>query len=128
MAAAETKAADIATAAGAQAALAARDAELTAGDIIKKAEEKSRDLVAAGELQRTQARGEAIRMQKLATGVRVEFTEMVSSLLAEVERTSGTWSVSSLLAEVERTSGTWSANGHALPHSVRKLQSRVEPE
>ena len=112
LAAAETKAADIAAAAHAQTALAARDAELTTGDIIKKAEEKNLNLVAAAELQRTQARREAIRMQKLATGVRFELTQMVSSLLAEVER----------------TSATWSANGHALPHGVRKPQSRGKPE
>ncbi|MGE5274305.1 MAG: hypothetical protein ACM3QU_11200 [Verrucomicrobiota bacterium] len=112
LAAAETKAADITAAAHAQTALAARDAELTTGEIIKKAEEKNWNLVAAAELQRTQARREAIRMQELANGVRFELAEMVSGLLAEVER----------------TSRTLSANGHALPHGVRKPLSRTEPE
>jgi uncharacterized protein with PIN domain len=116
VAAAEAKAAEIAVAAaqsaGRRAAEMTRNARLTAGDIIKEAEEKSWDLVAAGELQRTLARREAIRVQKLADGVRWELSEMVSSLLAEIER----------------TSGAWSANGHAIPHGAGRLQSGVEPE
>jgi hypothetical protein len=103
VAAAEAKAAEIAESAGRRAAEITRDAGLTAGDIIKKAEEKSWDLVATGELQRTLARREAMRVQELTDGVRFELREIVSGLLAEVER----------------TSDGWSANGHAVPHGAR---------
>ena len=95
-----------------KAAQMTRDAERAAGDMIKQAEEKSWDLVAAGELQRTLARHEAIRVQELADGVRSELAEMVSSLLAEVEG----------------TSGAWSANGHAVANGAHRTEITVESE
>ena len=114
VAAAEAKAAETAAeaaeSAGHKADELTRDAERTADDVIKRAKEKSWDLVAAGELQRTLARHEAIRVQELADGVRSELAEMVSSLLAEVER----------------TSGAWSANGHAVANGARRAESRAE--
>jgi hypothetical protein len=114
VAAAEGKAADLTVAAAEsaerRAAEMTRNAGLTAGDIIKKAEEKSWDLVAAAELQRTRARREAIQVQKLADGVRCELTELVSSLLAEVER----------------KPGPWSANGHGVTNRARSLHRRTE--
>jgi hypothetical protein len=116
VAAAKAKAAEIAAAATESAERRAgqttEDARLAADDIIKKAEEKSWDLVAAGELQRTLARREAIRVQNLADGVRSELRELVSGLLAEVER----------------TSGGRSTNGHAVQHEARRLQSTIKSE
>ena len=116
VAAAEVKAAEIAVAANEsaerRAAQMTTDARLTADDIIKKAEEKSWDLVAAGELQRTLARREAIRVQELADGVRCDLRELVSSLLAEVER----------------TSGPHATNGHSVPHGALRLPSGVESD
>jgi hypothetical protein len=116
VAAAGTKAAELTAAATEsaerRAAEITRDAGLTAGDMIKKAEEKSWDLVAAAELQRTRARREAIQVRKLADGVRCELTEMVSSLLAELER----------------TPGSRSSNGHAVTHGARSFQARIGSE
>jgi hypothetical protein len=116
VAAAEVKAAEIAVAANEsaerRAAQMTKDARLNADAIIKTAEEKSWDLVAAGELQRTLARREAIRVQELADGVRCDLRELVSSLLAEVER----------------TSGGHSTNGHAVPHGAVRLPSSVESD
>jgi hypothetical protein len=116
VAAAKAKAAEIAEAATEsaerRAAQITEDARRTADDMIKKAEEKGWDLVAAGELQRTLARREAIRVQKLADGVRSELREMVADLLAEVEQ----------------TSGARSTNGHAVQHRARRLQSTVKSE
>lgn len=105
VAAAEAKAVELTSA-------AAESAERRAAEMTRDAEEKSWDLVAAAELQRTQARREAIQVQKLADGVRCELTEMVSSLMAEVER----------------TAGSRSANGHAGTNGARRLQSRVGSE
>jgi vacuolar-type H+-ATPase subunit H len=113
VAAAEAKAAELTAAAaesaGRTAAQMTREAGRTAGDMIRKAEEKSWDLVAAAELQRTLARREAIQVQKLADGVRCDLTEMVSDLLAGVER----------------SPGSGPTNGHAGTNGASPLKSRV---
>jgi vacuolar-type H+-ATPase subunit H len=63
-----------------------RDAEQAAREIVKEAEEREWELVAAAELQRTLAKREAVRAQKLADGIRRELAEMVTGLLADVDR------------------------------------------
>jgi cell division septum initiation protein DivIVA len=106
---ARNEAREIVAAAKATAAEITREAERSAGDIVKTAEERSWDLVAAGELQKTLARREAIRVQELADGVRSDLGELVSSLLAEVERASEAWSV----------------NGHSAPNGAPRTPSGV---
>ena len=71
-----------------------------------EAKEKSWDLVAAGELQHTLARRDAVRVQELADGVRCELSELVSSLLTEVAQ----------------AVGGPSANGHAGANGARRIE------